>query len=62
MTTIETANQSDCLVCGKPGSLTDLLADYAQTRGAEVHVRCLPAKVDPFAGIVDVPTNDGWDA
>ena len=20
------------------------------------------AEVDPFAGIVDVPTNDGWDA
>lgn len=100
--TTATQHEPRCTMCGEREGDTNPFADYEQSRGDEVHTRCLkgagydnPAKQaaakarpdygtirepvagrpvgrvtmqddhdagDPFAGIVDVAINDGWDA
>ena len=50
----------ECEDCGHIGSSSN--ESTARTMYAEGHPRYMAEQAsDPFAGIVDVPTNDGWD-
>jgi hypothetical protein len=63
-TTRTNTSEPRCDICGHPEGVTDPFTDTPEG-ATTVHRRCHPDSKpasDPFAGIVDVKTNDPWDA